>query len=226
MMECPPGKLVLTWAEFAATIHPEDLPSLEAAGTPANANAETVQHEFRLLLPSGAIRWMRSQWRFEFTNGTPIGSNRSYDRHHRGKRRCWPSPRRRVRQPRQQPGPPARLKNWNKTGRPFWNWLRRIKLSIKFSQPWPSRSLVTFPDLCARSGSSWGTVHIFPCVHGQPNAWQVFSIVWRSPASIRLCRQNPFEIFPPARSGSSSLKPAGTFRFSIIVLYRSFATRA
>jgi diguanylate cyclase (GGDEF)-like protein len=65
MMERSSDKLRLTWAEFSAAIHPEDLASVEAAGDPAKARAETVQHEFRLLLPSGAVRWVRSQWRFE-----------------------------------------------------------------------------------------------------------------------------------------------------------------
>lgn len=71
MMETPPGKLCLTTEEFEAGIHPDDLPALRAAADPANAHEGTIQNEFRLVLPSGAIRWMRSQWRFELTDSPP-----------------------------------------------------------------------------------------------------------------------------------------------------------
>jgi diguanylate cyclase (GGDEF)-like protein len=52
-------------------IHPDDLGALRAAADPSNAHEETIQNEFRLMLPSGSIRWMRSQWRFELTDGPP-----------------------------------------------------------------------------------------------------------------------------------------------------------
>lgn len=71
MMECSAEKLMLTTEEFEAAIHPEDLVALRAAADPANANAGTIQNEFRLMLPSGAVRWMRSQWRFELTDSPP-----------------------------------------------------------------------------------------------------------------------------------------------------------
>jgi diguanylate cyclase (GGDEF)-like protein len=71
MMEVSGDKLELTVQEFDAMVHPEDLGSLRAAVDPANANLGTVQNEFRLMLPSGSLRWMRSQWRFELTDGAP-----------------------------------------------------------------------------------------------------------------------------------------------------------
>ena len=67
MMELPAGKRLLTVEEFDAMVHPDDLGALQAAADPANATAGTVQDEFRLMLPSGSVRWMRSHWRFELT---------------------------------------------------------------------------------------------------------------------------------------------------------------
>ena len=71
MMELPGDKLELTVEEFDAMIHPDDLGALRAAADPSNAHEETIQNEFRLMLPSGSLRWMRSHWRFELTDGPP-----------------------------------------------------------------------------------------------------------------------------------------------------------
>jgi diguanylate cyclase (GGDEF)-like protein len=71
MMELPAGKRLLAVEEFDAMIHPDDLGALRTAADPANAHEGTIQNEFRLMLPSGPIRWMRSQWRFESTDGPP-----------------------------------------------------------------------------------------------------------------------------------------------------------
>lgn len=71
MMELPAGKRLLAVEEFDAMVHPDDVGALRAAADPANATAGTVQDEFRLMLPSGSIRWMRSHWRFELTDGPP-----------------------------------------------------------------------------------------------------------------------------------------------------------
>jgi diguanylate cyclase (GGDEF)-like protein len=71
MMELPGGKRLLTVEEFDAMIHPEDLPPLREAVNLSNAHGQTVQNEFRLVLPSGSVRWMRSQWRFERGDGPP-----------------------------------------------------------------------------------------------------------------------------------------------------------
>ncbi|HVV45659.1 MAG TPA: diguanylate cyclase, partial [Bryobacteraceae bacterium] len=69
ILEVPPGKLKLTVAEFEAMIHPDDLDALQAAWNPVNAHEETVQNEFRLALPGGSIRWIRSLGRFEGDSG-------------------------------------------------------------------------------------------------------------------------------------------------------------
>jgi diguanylate cyclase (GGDEF)-like protein len=71
MMELPGDKLELAVEEFDAMIHPDDLSALRAAADPVNAHEGTVQNEFRLMLPSGSVRWMRSHWRFELTDGPP-----------------------------------------------------------------------------------------------------------------------------------------------------------
>jgi diguanylate cyclase (GGDEF)-like protein len=70
MMERPVSQFQLTRAEFYAMVHPEDRQVLRDAINPADARAGTIQDEFRLVLPSGAIHWMRSRWCFE-PNETP-----------------------------------------------------------------------------------------------------------------------------------------------------------
>lgn len=72
IMEYPGDTRKLTTEEFEAAIHPEDLAALRAAADPACAHEGTVQSEFRLVLPSGSVRWMRSQWRFELSAGPPV----------------------------------------------------------------------------------------------------------------------------------------------------------
>jgi diguanylate cyclase (GGDEF)-like protein len=71
MMEFPGDKLEMTVDEFNTRIHPDDLDSLQAIADPANPQPGTIQNEFRLTLPSGSIRWVRSQWRFELTADPP-----------------------------------------------------------------------------------------------------------------------------------------------------------
>jgi len=70
MMERPVSQFELTRAEFYAMVHPEDRQALRDTINPADARAGTIQDEFRLVLPSGAIHWMRSRWCFE-PNETP-----------------------------------------------------------------------------------------------------------------------------------------------------------
>jgi diguanylate cyclase (GGDEF)-like protein len=65
LMERPPSKLQLTRAEFESMVHPEDRNALWSSATQSKPLTETVQEEFRLVLPSGALRWVRSQWGFE-----------------------------------------------------------------------------------------------------------------------------------------------------------------
>jgi diguanylate cyclase (GGDEF)-like protein len=52
---------------FSSMVHSDDRISLCASIDPANACAGTFQSEFRLVLPSGSVRWMRSKWSFEFS---------------------------------------------------------------------------------------------------------------------------------------------------------------
>ena len=65
MMERPVAQFQLTRAEFYAMVHPEDRKALRDVIDPADARAGTIQDEFRLVLPSGAIHWIRSRWCFE-----------------------------------------------------------------------------------------------------------------------------------------------------------------
>jgi diguanylate cyclase (GGDEF)-like protein len=65
LMERPPSKLQLTRAEFEAMVHPEDRNALWSSANQSKPLTETIQEELRLVLPSGALRWMRSQWGFE-----------------------------------------------------------------------------------------------------------------------------------------------------------------
>ena len=71
IMELSGDRRRLTTAEFDALIHPEDLPALRAEVHLPEMHGRTIQNEFRLMLPSGAVRWMRSQWCFERSDGPP-----------------------------------------------------------------------------------------------------------------------------------------------------------
>lgn len=65
LMERPPSKFQLTVAEFAAMVHPDDRATLLSSLDRSDSRSMGLQDEFRLVLPSGAVRWMRSQWGFE-----------------------------------------------------------------------------------------------------------------------------------------------------------------
>jgi len=65
LMGRPPSKFQVTRAEFEAMVHPDDRNALWSSADLRNATAGTIQDEFRLVLPNGAVRWMRSQWGFE-----------------------------------------------------------------------------------------------------------------------------------------------------------------
>jgi diguanylate cyclase (GGDEF)-like protein len=69
LMERPPSRIQLTRAEFEAVVHPDDRSGLWA--DKRQSQGTTIQDEFRLVLPSGAVRWMRSQWGFESGVGPP-----------------------------------------------------------------------------------------------------------------------------------------------------------
>jgi diguanylate cyclase (GGDEF)-like protein len=71
LMERPASKFQLTRAEFEALVHPEDRAALWTGSNQHTPSAATLQSEFRLVLPSGSVRWMRSQWGFEEGTSAP-----------------------------------------------------------------------------------------------------------------------------------------------------------
>jgi diguanylate cyclase (GGDEF)-like protein len=71
LMERPASKIQLTRSEFEAMVHPDDRTALWSGAEQRKSPTETIQNEFRLVLPSGAVHWMRSQWGFEQSAGTP-----------------------------------------------------------------------------------------------------------------------------------------------------------
>jgi diguanylate cyclase (GGDEF)-like protein len=71
MMERSGGPLRMSVEEFDALIHPDDVGALRAGMQQVRAGGETVQDEFRFVLPSGSVRWIRSHWCFEETAGAP-----------------------------------------------------------------------------------------------------------------------------------------------------------
>jgi two-component system, sensor histidine kinase and response regulator len=62
LLERPRSKFQLTRAELDAMVHPEDRHVLWSSADPQKVPAP---EEFRLMLPSGAVRWMRCQWGFD-----------------------------------------------------------------------------------------------------------------------------------------------------------------
>jgi diguanylate cyclase (GGDEF)-like protein len=71
MMERAGASLRMSVEEFDALIHPDDVGTLRAGMQQVHAGGETVQSEFRFVLPSGSVRWIRSHWCFEETAGAP-----------------------------------------------------------------------------------------------------------------------------------------------------------
>jgi diguanylate cyclase (GGDEF)-like protein len=69
MMERSGQSLLVPLDEFDRAIHPEDLGAMKTATE--NFREGTIQNDFRLILPSGSVRWMRSHWRFETCDGPP-----------------------------------------------------------------------------------------------------------------------------------------------------------
>lgn len=71
ILDLPADKRNLSIAEFTAMVNSEDRQALRKAAHPPEAHAGTVQNEFRVILPSGAMRWIRSVWRFDSPDGRP-----------------------------------------------------------------------------------------------------------------------------------------------------------
>ena len=61
----------LTEEQFNRMIHPDDRKMVRAALEQATAGGEPYQAEFRILLPDGSIRWVRSQGRVEIAESQP-----------------------------------------------------------------------------------------------------------------------------------------------------------
>lgn len=62
LLERPAAKCQLNRMEFEAMVHPDDRDALWSGAAADRRAGGTRQSEFRLILPSGALRWMRSQW--------------------------------------------------------------------------------------------------------------------------------------------------------------------
>ncbi|HXS28335.1 MAG TPA: diguanylate cyclase [Steroidobacteraceae bacterium] len=71
LLERPRSKFQLTRAEFEAMVHPDDRNVLWSDADRRTHPGGAIQEEFRLVLPSGTVRWMRSQWGFEQGSGLP-----------------------------------------------------------------------------------------------------------------------------------------------------------
>jgi diguanylate cyclase (GGDEF)-like protein len=63
LLERPAARCELSRSEFEAMVHPDDRDALWSGGE-GGRRSGTLQAEFRLTLPSGALHWMRSQWTF------------------------------------------------------------------------------------------------------------------------------------------------------------------
>jgi len=64
LLERPAARCELSRTEFEAMVHPDDRNALWSGGEGSRRATGTLQAEFRLTLPSGALHWMRSQWMF------------------------------------------------------------------------------------------------------------------------------------------------------------------
>lgn len=71
LLERPRSKFQLTRAELEAMVHPEDRNLLWSSTRERGPSQGAMQEEFRLILPSGAVRWMRSLWGFDQGSGSP-----------------------------------------------------------------------------------------------------------------------------------------------------------
>lgn len=56
-----PGEVEPTYAHFHARVHPEDRPLLEKAAPESFHQGTTNEYEYRLQLPDGTIRWVRTR---------------------------------------------------------------------------------------------------------------------------------------------------------------------
>ena len=59
-----PGEFDGRYETFAERIHPEDLPSLEAAILSAHDTKTEYQSQFRVVWPDGSVHWIEGRGRF------------------------------------------------------------------------------------------------------------------------------------------------------------------
>ena len=59
-----PGEVVPSYGAWAARVHPEDFPEVEAAIMAARAERHDFQLDYRHLLPKGEVRWCSARGRF------------------------------------------------------------------------------------------------------------------------------------------------------------------
>jgi signal transduction histidine kinase/CheY-like chemotaxis protein len=65
LLERPRSKFQLTRGELEAMVHPKDRSVLWSSAGRHDSQKGPAQEEFRVVLPSGALRWMRCQWGFD-----------------------------------------------------------------------------------------------------------------------------------------------------------------
>lgn len=68
-----PGELTPTFEAFARRVHPEDRPGVEKVLAEARDRHRVYAHRYRIVHPSGEIRWMKAQGLFFYDeNGAPV----------------------------------------------------------------------------------------------------------------------------------------------------------
>jgi PAS domain S-box-containing protein len=64
-----PGTVSASTDLFATRLHPEDREAAEAASDPAGINGQTIDNEFRVIRPSGEVRWLANKGEVFFDAG-------------------------------------------------------------------------------------------------------------------------------------------------------------
>jgi len=67
----PPGAAAGTSADFYRRIHPDDLKRVKESGAKARETRSTLEQEFRVIEPGGAIRWLLARGRFAYEGERP-----------------------------------------------------------------------------------------------------------------------------------------------------------
>jgi len=67
----PPGATAGTSADFYRRVHPDDLKQVKESGAKARETRSTLEQEFRVIEPGGAIRWLLARGRFAYEGERP-----------------------------------------------------------------------------------------------------------------------------------------------------------